>query len=67
MKRPLNIGRGAAMGVFIMVVAIVSSARSSDGAAEPILIFVVCSTVLVLFVGLSLMINRQRRQQNDPT
>ena len=34
MKRPLKIVRGAIAGLFIMVVAIVSSARSSDGAAE---------------------------------
>ena len=61
----LRTGRGAVAGVFIMVVATESSARSSAGATEPILIFVMSLTAVVVTVGLSLMINRQRKNGSN--
>ena len=61
MKRPLKTVQGAVAGLFIMVFATVTSARSSDGAAEPITTFVVSLTAVVMVVGLSLMINRRQK------
>lgn len=61
MKRPLKTVQGAVAGLFIMVVAVVTSARSSDGATEPIVTFVVTLTAVVVTVGLSVMINRSQK------